>query len=244
MPSLAQRLADAGFVAPDEEAAELTAAARDDGELDAMLARRLTGEPLAWITGTTTFCGLAVRVDPGVYVPRWHTEVIAERAAQLLPDGGVAVDLCCGSGAIGAVLRARRPAARVVGTDLDPRACACARTNGVEALEGDVLAPLPPELRGHVDVITGVVPYVPTSELALLQRDTLTFEGTLAYDGGPDGAALLRRALREAPAWLRPGGALVLELGGEQAALLGLDDAEVLRDADGDVRGVVVTVPR
>jgi release factor glutamine methyltransferase len=204
---------------------------------------------LAWITGQVEFGGLAVRVRPGVYVPRWQTELLAERATARLPADGVAVDLCTGSGALAAALAASRPGARVLATDLDAAAVACARDNGVEALQGDLFAPLPETLRGTVDVVAGVVPYVPTSELGLLQRDTFTFETPLAYDGGADGCAVLRRVVAQAPAWLRRGGALVLELGGDEAGLLagdlaatGFGDVRVLRDEDGDVRGVEATL--
>jgi release factor glutamine methyltransferase len=243
---LVQALARAGFIAAEDEAAELLAAAHgDETRLHAMLQRRLTGEPLAWITGHARFCGIDVTVDPGVYVPRWHSEQLALRAAARLPENGVAVDVCTGSGAVAAVLSARRPRARVVGSDLDERAVTCARRNRVEAYRGDLFDPLPAELRGRVDVVTGVVPYVPTAELPLLQRDTFSFETPLAYDGGDDGTAVLRRVLAEAPAWLRPGGAVVLELGGRQPALLaeelarlGYAPATVLVDEEGDVRGI------
>jgi release factor glutamine methyltransferase len=236
-----RRLAGAGYIAAADEAAELLeAAAGDRARLERMVARRLTGEPLAWITGWVDFCGLRVRIAPGVYVPRWHTEALAARAARHLPERGAAVDVCCGSGAIPAVLKARRPGARVLATDLDPRAVVCARANGVDARRGDLFQGLPDELCGAVDVVTGVVPYVPTDELRLLQRDTLTFEETLAYDGGPDGLAVMRRAVDGARRWLRPGGTLLLELGGDQAAELalpGFQDIVLLRDETGDVRG-------
>jgi release factor glutamine methyltransferase len=212
-----------------------------------LVERRLTGEPLAWITGSVEFCGRVLAVEEGVYVPRWQTELLAQRALARLPEGGVAVDLCTGCGAIAAVL-ASRPGARVVATDVDPRAVACARRNGVEALVGDLFAPLPALAAGSVDVVAGVVPYVPTGELSLLQRDTFTFETPLAYDGGPDGCAFLRRAIAGAAAVLRPGGALLLELGGEQASLLApdlgaFDEVAVLRDEDGDVRGIEAIKP-
>ena len=247
--ALTARLAAAGFVAADEEAVELVARADGDDELlEALVARRLTGEPLAWITGTVAFCGLTLRIDPGVYVPRWQTEDLARHAAERLPDGGAAVDLCTGCGALAAVLQAAHPGARVVASDVDERAVACARANGVEAYAGDLFAPLPAELRGRVDVVAGVVPYVPTPELGLLQRDTFTFETPLAYDGGTDGTDILRSALTGAAAWLRPGGALLLELGGDEADVLhpaltaaGYTDIMVLRDEDGDVRGVEAT---
>jgi release factor glutamine methyltransferase len=247
---LAELLADAGFVAAAEEAGELLGRAAGNRELlDALVARRLTGEPLAWITGSVSFCGLEVGVEPGVYVPRWQSEPLALRAAERLPANGVAVDVCTGAGAIAKTLMARRPGARVVATDLDERAVACARRNGVDAHRGDLLAPLPRGLEGRVDVVVGVVPYVPTPDLPLLQRDTLTFEATLSYDGGEDGTALLRRVVAESPRFLRRGGALLLELGGQQADALRDDLArlryvgvDVLRDEDRDVRGIEATL--
>ena len=250
--ALAELLADAGFVAAAEEADELLARAAGDAELlDALVARRLTGEPLAWITGSVTFCGLEVRVDPGVYVPRWQSEPLALRAAERLPADGLAIDVCTGAGAIARTLMARRPGARVVATDVDERAVACARRNGVDAHRGDLLAPLPRALEGRVDVVVGVVPYVPTPDLPLLQRDTLTFESTLSYDGGPDGTAILRRVLADSLAFLRPDGALLLELGAEQPEALaddldrlGYANVTVLHDEDGDVRGIEATLSR
>lgn len=249
LASLTEQLARAGFIAADEEAAELLARAGGDAVLlDSLLARRLTGEPLAWITGRVVFCGVEVRVDPGVYVPRWHSEPLAQRAVARLPEGGVAVDVCTGCGAIARTLMVHRPSARIVATDVDPHAVACATANGVTAFCGDLLAPLPADLRGAVDVVMGVLPYVPTPELPLLQRDTFTFETPLAYDGGTDGTDILRRAVRDATAFLRRGGALVLELGGSQAELLagdlarlGYTDVVVLRDEEGDVRGIEAT---
>ena len=249
MPQLADRLAAAGFLSAREEAEELRArAGGDDRLLEELVERRLAGEPLAWIVGGAAFCGLRVRVDPGVFVPRPHTEGLALRAAGRLPARGTAVDVCTGSGAVAAVLADRRPTATVVATDVDERAVACARANGVDARLGDLFAPLPAALRGRVDVVTAVVPYVPTAALAVLQRDTFAHESVLAYDGGPDGTAILRRALEGSRRVLRPGGALLLELGGDQAGLLagdlarlGFGDVAVLADDDGDVRGIEAT---
>ncbi len=220
------RLASAGFVAPDEEAAELEAAG---GDLEHLLARRLTGEPLAWITGTTRFCGLDLIVHPGVYVPRPQSELIAERAAELLPPDGVAVDACCGCGAIAAVLQARHPSATVHAYDIDPLAVACAQANGVAALN-QAACPLV-----SADLVVAVAPYVPTDELRLLHRDTLAFESTLAYDGGADGLEVVRDIMAKSA-----GATLVLELGAGQPEQLGLE-GELIRDEDGDVRGLVVT---
>ena len=249
--ALAALLSRAGFVAPEEEADELIArAAADVALLRLLVQRRLTGEPLAWITGRMTFCDLEIRVDPGVYVPRWQSQQLARRALACLPPTGTAIDLCTGSGAIAKVLTTAHPGARVVATDMDARAVACAVANGVDAHCGDLFTPLPSDLEGHTDVVVAVVPYVPTPALPLLQRDTLAFESTLSYDGGDDGTEILRRVLTQAPRFLRSGGVILLELGGEQADVLGGDltrlgyaNVAVLVDEDGDVRGLEVRWP-
>jgi len=250
LAELTAQLSRAGFIAAENEANELLARAAGDGHfLESLVARRLTGEPLAWIVGKTSFCGIEIRVDLGVYVPRWQSEPLARRAVERLPATGVAIDLCTGSGAIARTLTTNRPGARVVASDVDERAVACAAANGVEVYGGDLVAPLPTGLEGQVDVVVGVVPYVPTPELPLLQRDTFTFESTLSYDGGRDGSDILRRVLRESPRFLRRGGGLLLELGGAQAdalrddlARLGYQDVSVLADEDGDVRGIEATL--
>lgn len=236
-------------MAPEEEADDLLLAAAGDGELlGVLLARRLTGEPLEWIVGGMSFCDLEIRVDQGVYVPRRQSQALAARAVAHLPAAGTAIDLCTGAGAIAKVLAAAHPGARVVASDLDPLAVACARSNGVAAYEADLFTPLPDGLEGNVDVIVGVVPYVPTPALTLLHRDALTFETRLSYDGGPDGVDVLRRVLAESPRYLRAGGVVLLELGGDQADLLrddlerlGYGDLTVLLDADDDVRGIEAT---
>ena len=250
--ALTELLRRAGFVAAEDEAGELLASAAGDAErLHWLVRRRVAGEPLAWITGNVSFCDLEIRVDPGVYVPRWQSEPLARRAAERLCATGVAIEVCTGSGAIAKVLATERPRARVVAFDLDDRAVACAVANGIEAYVGDLFASVPSELEGGVDVVVGVVPYMPTSALSLLPRDTLVFESALAYDGGPDGTDILRRAAVESASYLRPGGALLLELGADQADVLahelerlGFVDVCVLVDHDGDERGIEATLAR
>ena len=244
-------MTEAGFLAPDAEAEALSAASVDAGRpLEELVARRLGGEPLAWITGAVDFCGLRVHVDPGVFVPRPHTQALARRAVSLLPSTGIAVDLCTGGGAVAAVLASACPDATVLATDIDPAAVACARRNGVQALLGDLDEPLPPSLRGQVDVITAVVPYVPTGEFPFLPRDVVANEPRPALDGGPNGTAVLVRAADAAARWLRPGGSVLLELGGDQPeemsrSLIALGFREILvhRDDEGDARAIEARRP-
>jgi release factor glutamine methyltransferase len=244
-------LAEGGCIAPGAEADALFRATSEGvGPIEELVARRLCGEPLAWITGSVHFCGVRVRVDPGVFVPRPHTEALARRAVSLLPAAGIAVDLCTGSGAVAAVLGTARPRATVVATDVDPVAVACARRNGVRALVGSLDEPLPPTFRERVDVMTAVVPYVPTEELHLLPRDVLASEPRRALDGGPRGTTVLARTAEAAAGWLRSGGSVLMELGGDQAGELartladvGLTEIRVHRDADGGDRVIEARRP-
>lgn len=234
------RLAALGFLAAGEEADELLGAAPDAATLQAWLHRRERGEPLAWIVGRTTFCGHPIRIDHGVYVPRWQTERLARRAAALLPAAGRAVDLCTGCGAVAVHLAAA--GAAVVATDVDPRAVACARSNGVAAVRTDLDGGLRDEA---FDVVTAVAPYVPTDQLRLLPGDVLRYEPRRALDGGADGLDLVRRVVRAAARLLRTGGFLVTEVGGDQDEVLGpvlaaagFGGGDWLVDEDGDLRGV------
>jgi release factor glutamine methyltransferase len=244
-------LAEAGFVAPQAEAEALLAATDEGvGPISDLVARRLRGEPLPWITGWVLFCDVRVHVDPGVFVPRPHTQAMVRRAASLLPATGTAVDLCTGSGAVAAVLASTHPGAEVLATDIDPVAVACARRNGVHAYRGDLVEALPQELQGRVDVMTAVVPYVPSQELHLLPRDVLAHEPLRALDGGRGGTTVLVRAADAAAAWLHPGASLLLELGGDQArelattlADLGFERIRVHQDDEGHERAIEARRP-
>lgn len=236
----------AGCVAAEEEAAELVEVADGDAaRLRELVARRCAGEPLAWLTGSVRFCGEMVLVHQLVYVPRWQSEPLALEAVARLPERGLAVDLCTGSGAIAVVLARRRPLARVVASEIDPLAATCARSNGIDVFEGDMATNLPVALTGRVDVVTAIVPYVPTAQLRLLPRDVTAYEPRRALDGGEDGTRFLVRAVVESARLLRPGGSLLLELGGDQADLLapvlahnGFLDVELHVDDDRDVRAL------
>ena len=237
-----ERLALAGCVAADEEADDLASAAPDAVALEALVARRVRGEPLAWITGRIAFCGAPVRTERHVYVPRVQTEELARRAAALLPPGGRAADLCTGAGAVAAHLGRAVPAASVVATDLDGDAAACARRNGVAVVLTDLDAGL---RSGAFDVVTAVTPYVPTGAIRLLPADVQRYEPRTALDGGADGLDVVRRLVPGAARLLVPGGWLLTEIGGEQDRTVGplLEAAGFgppvfWHHEDGDLRGV------
>lgn len=250
MVELTAQLSRAGCVAAEEEARELVACAGADRSLLSTLTdRRLAGEPLAWITGRAAFGDLDVVVHPGVYVPRWQSVELARRAAARLPDDGVGVDLCTGAGAVAVALRAARPAARVLATDCDARAVECAvgqwgRGGAGRSLRCRAALVAGDDGRGRGGGALRALP-----ALHLLPRDTLEFEDTSHYDGGPDGTDVLRRVVQGAPDFLRRGGGLLLELGGDQDELLrptlerlGYDAIGTWCDEDGDLRGLEATM--
>jgi len=248
--SLIARLAAVGCVAPAEEAAELLAASSGPAWLEQAVTRRGQGEPLAWITGRTSLGGVTLSVAAGTYVPRPQSTELVRRAAGLLPRDGRAADLCTGTGAVAAAIAARRPGVSVVGVDLDPAAVRCAVANGVPAVVADLAdsgAPLPDH---RFDVVTAVAPYVPTGSLDLLPSDVVRHEPRRALDGGPDGLAIVRPVVGEAARLLRPGGWLLVELGGDQhhrlAGTLAADGFGVPRvwhDEEGDLRGLAAPRP-
>jgi release factor glutamine methyltransferase len=218
---LVARLRAAGCVFAEEEAALLTEAAATPAELEALVVRREAGEPLEQLVGWVGFCGLRLAVAPGVFVPRQRTALLVEEVASLVAPGDVLLDLGCGVGAIAAAVRARVPGVEVYAVDVDPAAVACARRNlpPERVLEGDLYDALPAGLRGRVAVVAANAPYVPTSQLGLLPREARDHEHPVALDGGPDGLAVQRRVIAGAPAWLRPGGHVVVETGRSQLAL-------------------------
>ncbi|MQA16481.1 MAG: putative protein N(5)-glutamine methyltransferase [Pseudonocardiaceae bacterium] len=214
------RLRSAGCVFAEDEARLLISAARTPADLAAMVDRRADGLPLEHVLGWAEFCGLRIAVDPGVFVPRRRTEFLVRQAAALAGQAlarprAVVVDLCCGSGAVGAALVAALDRVELYAVDIDPAAVRCARRNlaasGGQAYVGDLYEPLPATLRGRVDILVANVPYVPTGEVGLLPPEARVHEPRVALDGGPDGLDVLRRVTAAAPRWLAPGGHLLFE---------------------------------
>jgi release factor glutamine methyltransferase len=130
--------------------------------------------------------------------------------------------MCCGSGAVGLALAAAVGEIDLHAVDVDPAAVRCARRNvepaGGRVHHGDLYTGLPATLRGTVDVIVANAPYVPTAEIGLLPAEARDHEAHVALDGGPDGVAVQRRVAAAAGDWLAPGGHLLIETSGRQAA--------------------------
>ena len=240
------RLRAAGCVFAEEEAALLVQAAQDADQLERMVRDREAGRPLEQILGRAEFDGIRVAVEPGVFVPRRRSALVVRTAAERAAPGAVAVDLCCGSGALGAALLHRRPDLEVHAADVDPAAVACARRNlpPDRVHEGDLYDALPEALRGRVGVLLVNAPYVPTDAIALMPPEARDHEHRVALDGGADGLDVQRRVCREAPEWLAPGGSLVVETGRDQApTTAGLMAAAALTPevvADAEIGGFAV----
>ncbi len=228
---LVARLHAAGCVYAEEEARVLLSTATGRGALEAMVERRVAGEPLEHVVGFAMFCGVRVAVDPGVFVPRRRTELLARQAAAVAGPDSVVVDLCCGSGAVAVAVAAIAGSVELHAVDIDRAAVRCARRNlaavGGQVYQGDLFDPLPGSLRGGVDVLVANVPYVPTADLHLLPTEARRHEPRVALDGGSDGLDVLRRVTAAAPDWLAPGGCLLTELSEHQlpAAVAACADA-------------------
>jgi len=215
------RLRAAGCVFAEDEAQLLLEGARTPEQLASWVEQRADGRPLEQILGWTSFAGLRIAVEPGVFVPRRRTEWLAEQAIRLVEAGSrVAVDLCCGAGAVGAAVAAVTGQVEWHAVDIDAAAVRCARRNlprEAHVYQGDLFAPLPSRLRGRVDLVAANAPYVPTAEIALMPPEARLHEPAAALDGGPDGLDVQRRIAAEAPRWLAPGGTLVIETSRAQA---------------------------
>ena len=198
-------------------------------ELDAIrvrVTRRRAREPVAYILGQREFYGRRFEVGPAVLVPRPDTELLVERALELLPPDTDArvVDLCTGSGAIAVTLAAERPSLHVDATDLSSAALAVALRNA-EALgvagrvafsEGDLYAPL--RAGARYALVVANPPYVADEVLATLQPEVSRHEPRLALAGGDDGLAVIRRIVEGATERLLPGASLLVEIGSDQWA--------------------------
>ncbi|MFJ8596765.1 putative protein N(5)-glutamine methyltransferase [Streptomyces sp. NPDC093598] len=219
--SVVAALRAAGCVFAEDEAELILATARTPAEAAAMAERRAAGLPLELVVGWAEFRGLRIAVAPGVFVPRRRTEFLVEQALQRAHGTTVVVDLCCGSGAVGAALAAALGRVELHAADIDPAAVRCARGNiaaaGGHVHQGDLFEALPAALRGRVGILAANVPYVPSDEIGLLPQEARDHEPLVALDGGTDGLDVLRRVAAGASSWLAPGGCVLVETSRHQA---------------------------
>ena len=187
-----------------------------------LLDRRAQGEPLPYLTGHLEFYGLDFAVDPRVLIPRPETETLVELALELISrhPSPLLADVGTGSGCIGVALAVHAPLARVYALDLSPQALRVAQANAlrhevadrVTFIQADLLEALPEP----VDLIVANPPYVAHQDWPSLPPEVRAHEPRLALDGGPDGLDLIRRLLHQAPTYLRPAGAILVEIGATQ----------------------------
>jgi release factor glutamine methyltransferase len=196
-------------------------------ELDALrglVQRRGLREPLQYIVGTISFCGVELHVNPHVLIPRPETERLAECAWKFLQSVPAAagppqaLDLCAGSGCLALALAAHVPTAQVCATDLSADALAVARQNierhpfgeRICLRQGDIFGAI--DSQAKFDLIVSNPPYIPSAELEKLEPEVRDFEPRSALDGGADGLDFYRRIAAESGGFLKAGGRVMVEL--------------------------------
>ena len=219
-------------------------------------ARRLAGEPVAYITGAWEFYGLPMTVSPDVLIPRADTEVLVESAVELLTgrkmDARV-LDLCCGSGCIACAIGHELPAAHLVCVDISATALEICRQNlaqnrlssRAQCIQADATAS-PPMSIGQFDLIVSNPPYIASEEILTLDASVRDYEPIWALDGGKDGLKFYKAIIKYWKSLLPVGGALLFEVGEGQAASVcemllnaGFRSTGVKRDTRGVERAVI-----
>lgn len=263
-----QRLRQAGVEGAQLEARELVCCAagksreqfyRDmtlyasdqvEEKLRELVARRLAGEPVAYIIGEWEFYGLSLEVSSDVLIPRMDTEVLAERAillARAAGEGARVLDLCAGSGCVGLAAASNVPECRVVLADVSEAALKMCKQNirrcdlnaRVTCVHADALEP-PAAALWDFDVIACNPPYIPTGDIAGLDVSVRDYEPRSALDGGADGLDFYRAIAERWGKALRLGGSLVFEVGIGQApdveqilAMNGFEQIQTTQDTQG-----------
>lgn len=277
-----ERLDAAGVATPEVDARMLLDAVEerfgdlsrcDRAVLDGMVARRAARVPLQVVLGRTTFRWVEVEVEPGVFIPRPETEVVAGQAVDACAgtERPLVVEPCTGTGAITCALLTEVPGVRVLATDASASAVELARRNvrrtlageasppawrpspgaDAEVVVGDLLGPLRRlGVLGTVDVLVANPPYLPTSDAPSMQPEVVGHDPHGALFGGEDGHEIVDALLAEARVWLRPGGTVVVEIDDRRGAdaaraaeAAGLVDVRVEPDLTGRDRAVVARRP-
>jgi len=254
LKTVSQRLSAAGIDSARAEARMLIEAAQDDGaKLEALVARRLAHEPIAYITGRKEFWSLDFEVGPGVLIPRPDTETLVEQALKVFPDKTASLnvlDLGTGSGAILIAFLSERPNARGLGIEQSPEAMTWARRNIARhkmqdriALQGDDWLMLE---HGTFDVIFANPPYIESDVIPALDPDVKDHEPLSALDGGRDGLDAYRAIAPLIARRLSAQGRAFVEIGQGQEqkvpkifAAAGLETSAVVPDLAGIPRCVI-----
>ena len=247
----------------DEVLPELDTVQRID--LEDLIARRVSGEPLAYLTGRQRFMGLDLLAGPQALIPRRETELLGRAVVDKLKSLAdehadvAAIDVCTGCGNLALAMAHYEPRAMVYGADLSEDAIGLAQRNvhflglqdRVQVRCGDLLGPFNEQaFYGRVDLLVCNPPYISSGKLETLPSEIIAYEPRLAFDGGPFGVRILQRLMREAPRYLRFGGWLAFEVGLGQGPAIqqwlaktgGYDCSETVEDDQGQTRVVMARV--
>ncbi len=224
----------------------------DAHRVAALLQRRMTGESVARIIGEREFYGLPFRLNAATLEPRPETELLVERAIATLPPHGHLLDLGTGTGCVPIAVLANRADPTALATDLSPHALEAARENAersgvaqrLDLLQGSWFEPLKPgkgtDERAGFNLIVSNPPYIASAVVETLMPEVRDFDPRLALDGGPDGLAPYRVIAAQTPAYLKPGGSVLVEIGFDQGAAVtalflaaGFAEISVYQDLNG-----------
>jgi release factor glutamine methyltransferase len=248
-----------------EETALPTLDAAAETRLNGLTAQRVSGIPLAHLSGRQRFMGLEMLAGKDALIPRRETELLGNAALDLLKGMAASrstvrvVDVCTGSGNLALSFAHHEPKAQVFAADLSDEAVALAARNAehlglasrVTWRSGDLLEPFnTPEFHGQVDLLVCNPPYISSGKVDTMASEISGFEPRLAFDGGPLGVRILQRLIREAPAFLAPGGWLAFEVGhGQGPAVLkrlqasgGFSQQRSVSDAEGEIRVILAAL--
>jgi release factor glutamine methyltransferase len=229
--------------------------------LEGLIEERISGTPLAYLTGRQEYMGIEFLAGPGAMIPRKETEILGKAALEVVKKAAaqrgniLVVDVCTGSGNLALTLACLEPKSTVFGTDLSQEAVELAQrnvihlgTNKVEFIQGDLLKPYENEqFLGKIDVITCNPPYIASSHVKEMPAEISKYEPELAFNGGMFGINLLTRLIREAPRFLKPASWLCFEVGLGQGAGLAhslqankaYQSIKTFPDENGEVRALV-----
>lgn len=221
-------------------------------EYEIALRKRAEHVPLQYIVGEAEFMGLKFKVNSNVLIPRQDTETLVEQVLHEQKDPDIRLlDLCTGSGCIAISLAVKGGYESVTATDLSEEALKVAERNAkthqkkIIFRQGDLFSALPRTEAGTFDIITSNPPYIPTAVIATLEPEVREHEPMMALDGTEDGLRFYRQIAQEAGTWLKPGGAIYLEIGYDQGEAVsgllreaGFDKVRVVKDLPGKDRVV------